>query len=93
MSRVESIICGCTTFVAVFGGALVAVYAQQQAPDPRLASQTIAAQQAVLALREAEVRALQEDQVKERLAYEARLETALEWLKAAQGNQTAAKAK
>jgi len=56
----------------------------QQPPDPRLSPQTIAAQQALLALREAQMQTMFEDAAKERAGYEARLETAMEWIKAAQ---------
>ncbi len=55
------------------------------APDPRPTQQTIAALEAVLTLREAELKAVRQDSGAAQTAYEARLTTAMEWLKAAQG--------
>ncbi len=64
-----------------------ALRAQQPAPppDPRTTQQTIAALEAVLNLREAELKAVRQDSLMTQTAYEARLMTAMEWLKAAQG--------
>ncbi len=70
-------------------GMILATVAQAQQPpaaaaDPRLTQPTIAALEAVLSLREAELKALRQDDANAMSAYEARLATAMEWLKAAQ---------
>ncbi len=75
------------------GMVIVAAQAQQPpAADQRLTQPTIAALEAVLSLREAELKALRQDDAAALNAYEARLATAMEWLKAAQGPAPTAKA-
>ncbi len=55
-----------------------------QAPPPRNPKETIDALQAVLTLREAELRDVGKDIAALQSGYEARLATAMEWLRAAQ---------
>jgi len=95
MVLVTAFIAKLLIFVALIVGAVVVglgltfAHAQQpQAqPDSRLTQPTITAMQGLLALREAELAATRADWYSDRAAYEARLETAMEWLKAAQAEK------